>query len=170
MEIRRERACDHQEVYKLIQASFSGAEHADGNEQDLVQALRKSSAFVPELSLVAVDDNRIIGHILFTEVRINNTVQLALAPLSVHPGYQRRGVGQALMREGHKLAAQMGYEFSVVLGSSGYYPKAGYVPADVYGIEPPFDVPRENFMALSLQGEAEPLHGMVMYAPEFFSV
>ena len=44
------------------------------------------------------------------------------------------------------------------------------VPADVYGIEPPFDVPRENFMALSLQGEAEPLHGMVMYAPEFFSV
>ena len=157
MEIRRERACDHQEVYKLIQASFSGAEHAEGNEQDLVQALRKSSAFVPELSLVAVEDNRIIGHILFTEVRINSTVQ-------------RRGVGQALMREGHTLAAQMGYGFSVVLGSSGYYPKAGYVPADVYGIEPPFDVPRENFMALSLQGEAEPLHGMVMYAPEFFSV
>ena len=83
--IRQETPADHAEIYSLIQTAFASAEHRDGNEQDLVNALRKSEAFIPELSLVAQLDGRIAGHILFTKARIVNTTQLALAPLSVLP-------------------------------------------------------------------------------------
>jgi predicted N-acetyltransferase YhbS len=64
------------------------------------------------------------------------------------------------------MAAQMGYGFSVVLGSDKYYPKAGYVSAEQYGIKAPFDVPIKNFMALDLQGDLRKLNGTVEYARE----
>lgn len=70
MKIRRETSRDHDAVYTLIQEAFASAEHSDGNEQDLVQALRASPAFVPELSLVAEENGSLVGHILFTEGRI----------------------------------------------------------------------------------------------------
>lgn len=72
--------------------AFAGAQHSDGNEQDLAAALRKSKSFIPELSLVAVEDDRIAGHILFTRALVNHTEVLALAPLSVLPAYQNRGI------------------------------------------------------------------------------
>lgn len=96
------------------------------NEQDLVNALRQSVAYIPELSLVTEIDGRIAGHIMFTKVQIGESVQLALAPLSVLPEYQRQGIGSALIREGHKRAGELGYGYSIVLGSEAYYPKAGY--------------------------------------------
>ena len=80
MKIRQEERKDHKEVYKLIKEAFATAEHADGNEQDLAEALRKSRAFVPELSLVAEDHGEIIGHILFTEAKVGKDTVLALAP------------------------------------------------------------------------------------------
>ena len=61
----------------------------------------------------------------------------------------------------------MGYEYSIVLGSEKYYPKAGYVPADSVGIKPPFDVPNENFMAYKLDEEAPDIYGVMKYAGEF---
>ena len=103
MKIRQEERKDYGEVYKLIREAFKTAEHADGNEQDLAEALRESRAFVPELSLVAEEHGEIIGHILFTEAKVGEDTVLALAPLSVKPGYQRQGVGAALIRQGHKL-------------------------------------------------------------------
>ena len=70
MYIRQENAKDHREVYGLIKEAFASAEHANGNEQDLVDALRKGEAFIPELSLVAVSDEKIVGHILFTKAKV----------------------------------------------------------------------------------------------------
>ena len=100
MLIRQERPADRGQVYELIKAAFATAEHADGNEQDLVEALRQGEAFVPELSLVAETEDGIVGHILFTKAEAGGETVLALAPLSVRPGWQRRGVGSALMAEG----------------------------------------------------------------------
>lgn len=168
MIIRQEQRNDYEEIYQVVQKAFEEVEHRDGNEQDLVVALRKGVAFVPELSLVAEKNNKIVGHIMFTEIHINGKTQLALAPLSVLPEYQNQGVGKALMAQGHKIATQMGYGFSVVLGSEKYYPKVGYVPAEQYGIKAPFDVPSKNFMALDLQGNSHKLNGIVEYAKEFF--
>lgn len=170
MIIRQEQKSDSEKVYQVVQKAFEKAERCDGNEQDLVAALRKSAAYVPELSLVAEENGEVIAHILFTKIRIGDQTELALAPLSVLPEYQHQGIGKALMARGHQIAAEMGYGFSVVLGSEEYYPKAGYVPAEQYGIQAPFDVPSKNYMALDLQGKPRKLNGTVAYAREFFEV
>ena len=167
MQIRREEKRDYEAVYAVVMAAFAAAEHADGNEQDLVVALRGSEAFCPELSLVAEQDGEIVGHILFTEITIGGKKALALAPLSVAPAHQKQGIGLALMEAGHTIAAELGYGYSVVLGHEAYYPKAGYVPAKEYGIEAPFEVPAENFMAKKLRADAEVAKGIVKYAAEF---
>ena len=97
MKIRRETPNDYKEVYALISEAFASAEHADGTEQDLTAALRKSAAFIPELSLVAESGGRLAGHVLFTRITIGGQEALALAPLSVRPEYQRQGIGTALI-------------------------------------------------------------------------
>ncbi len=133
----------------------------------MVNALRYGSAYIPELSLVAEENGSIIGHIMFTKAEIGGKIVLALAPLSVLPEYQRKGVGTALIEEGHKIAKEMGYAYSVVLGSENYYPKFGYIPADTFGIIAPFDVPRDNFMVYKIKDDAEKIGGVMKYAKEF---
>lgn len=167
MLIRREQPADYASVYHVVKNAFATAEHSDGNEQDLVNALRKSAAFIPELSLIAEENNKIIGHIMFTKLQIGNDIILALAPLSVVPEKQKQGVGAALIAEGHKKAKDLGYNYSVVLGSEKYYPKFGYLPAENFNIQPPFDVPKENFIALKLRDNAPKIAGIVKYAEEF---
>lgn len=167
MKIRQEQLNDYEAVYKVVQAAFANAEHADGNEQDLVAALRKSAAYIPELSLVAEEQGKIIGHIMFTKAFVGSAAVLALAPLSVLPEYQRQGAGSALVEAGHEVARRLGYGYSVVLGSEKYYPRFGYVPAESFKIFPPFTVPRENFMAYKLNSTAINLDGKLCYAKEF---
>ena len=165
--IRQENKNDYEEVYNVIKTAFETAEHSDGNEQDLVVALRKSDNFIPELSLVAVIDNKIVGYILFTKIKIGKQEELALAPLGVLPEYQKQGIGRTLIQEGNKKAKELGYHYSVVLGSDKYYPKFGYVSAKEYGIVAPFDVPDENFMAIKLNDTDIEIKGIVQYAKEF---
>ena len=167
MLIRQETREDYPEVYELIKQAFASAEHADGNEQDLVEALRKSDAFLPELSLVAEEDGKLAGHILFTKANVGDRQVLVLAPLSVRPEMQRRGIGTALIREGHRIARKLGYPFSLVLGSETYYPRMGYVPAEQFGVRVPGGMPSANFMAVRLDENAGDLCGDVIYAKEF---
>ena len=79
--IRQENKNDYEEVYNVIKTAFETAEHSDGNEQDLVVALRKSDNFIPELSLVAVMNNKIVGYILFTKIKIGKQEELSKIPL-----------------------------------------------------------------------------------------
>ncbi|MCI8342139.1 MAG: N-acetyltransferase [Firmicutes bacterium] len=167
MEIRQEKFDDCDEVCEVVKRAFAGAEHSDGNEHELVAALRNSGSFVPELSLVAVDKGKIVGHILFTKAHVGNETELVLAPLSVLPEHQRKGIGLALMKAGHNAAKELGYGWVIVLGHSKYYPKAGYVPASLHGIEAPFDVPDENFMAVKLCENAKKIEGVVRYDNAF---
>ena len=167
MLIRKETEKDYEEVYRLVKDAFASAEHADGNEQDLVTALRKGTAFIPELSLVAETDDCLAGHILFTRALVGSDEVLVLAPLSVRPGYQRQGIGSALITEGHRIAREMGFEYSLVLGSELYYPRFGYIPAEQLGVEVPEGMPSANFMAVRLRDDARPLHDAVTYAEEF---
>lgn len=167
MLIRQETPQDYQEVYDLVAEAFATAEHADGKEQDLVAALRKGPAFIPELSLVAEKDGKLVGHILFTKARVGTQEVLVLAPLSVRPQYQRQGVGGALITEGHRIARQRGYSYSLVLGREIYYPRFGYIPAGQLGVAVPPGIPPANFMAIRLQENAGMLCGTVEYAEEF---
>ena len=93
LEIRKETENDYKEVYNVVKTAFETAEHSDGNEQDLVNELRNSDNFIPELSLVAIENNKIVGYILFTKIELGNNTEIALAPLAVLPEYQKQGVG-----------------------------------------------------------------------------
>lgn len=167
MIIRKERPRDYDAIYLVVKEAFRSAEHADGNEQDLVALLREGKSYIPELALVAEIHGEIVGHIMFTKAKVGESLVLALAPLSVLPGHQRKGIGTALVTQGHKIAKELGYGYSVVLGSEKYYPRMGYVPADTLGILPPFEVPKENFMAYKLQENAARINGTMEYAKEF---
>ena len=101
MLIRKEEPRDYEAVYFIVKNAFESAEHSDGTEQNLVTALRKGDAFIPELSLVAEIDGKIVGHILFTRATVGKDTVLVLAPLSVLPEYQRKGIGISLIKEGH---------------------------------------------------------------------
>ena len=167
IKIRRENEKDYDVIYDVVKTAFSKASHCDGNEQDLVNNLRKGSAYIPELSLVATIDEKIVGYIMFTKINIGGNEEIALAPLAVLPKYQRQGIGTLLIKEGHRIAKELGYNYSVVLGSENYYPKFGYVPAKEYGIKPPFEVDDKNFMAVKLNDNADKIDGTVIYSKEF---
>lgn len=165
--IRQEKASDYAAVYELIKTAFESAAQSDGTEQELVTALRSSKAFIPRLSLVAQQGDKIVGHILFTKVSVGKKTELALAPLSVLPNNQRQGIGRALIAEGHRLARELGYDYAIVLGSPAYYAKSGYCPASRFGIKAPFEAADDYFMAIRLNQNAKPLNGVVKYDPAF---
>ena len=165
--VRQENSNDYDEVYNVVKTAFKTAEHSDGNEQDLVVSLRNSEAFIPELSLVAIENDKIIGYILFTRIMIGKSEEVALAPFAVLPEYQRQGVGTRLIKAGHRIAKEKGYHYSVVLGSEKYYPKLGYNEARLYNIEAPFEVESKNFMAIKLNESKEKISGTVQYSKEF---
>ena len=169
MIIRQEEIKDFDEIKKMVKGAFETAEHTDGNEYLLVDSLRTSNGFVKELALVAEENDIIIGHIMFTKIKVGNKIGLALAPLSVLPSAQNKGVGTALMNKAHAKAKEMGYGFSVVLGSDKYYPKVGYKTAKPFGILAPFEVPDENFMVLFLNDDISSVKGTVEYVKEIFA-
>lgn len=171
--IRQESPADYPAVEQIIEAAFKTMEHSDQNEHHLVARLRNSIAFLPELSLVVSIDDRIVGHILLTKIKIKNASNsvdsLALAPVSVHPAHQRMGIGGQLIEHAHKIAKTLGFGSIVLVGHEAYYPRFGYQQADKYGIRLPFEVPPQNVMLLELQPNSlQNVHGVVEYALEFF--
>ncbi|KMY48749.1 GNAT family N-acetyltransferase [Peribacillus loiseleuriae] len=172
--IKQETSSDYRTVETLIKSAFETAEYTDHDEHNLVARLRKSDALIPELSLLAMIENDIVGHILFTKVTIHNgkekRLSLALAPVAVLPNYQGKGIGSKLILEGINRAKSLGFGSVIVLGHKDYYPRFGFVPASKYGIMAPFEVPNEAFMALELKsGALHSVTGTVEYAKEFFT-
>lgn len=169
--IRQETPADREAVHDVVRAAFGQADEAI-----LVDRLRQNdAAFIPALSLVATVGSEIVGHILFTTIRIiegNGTASpsLALAPVSVAPTYQRRGIGGMLIARGLETATQSGYTSVIVLGHADYYPRFGFAPARQWNIKAPFDVPDTAFMALELvAGGLTGVNGTVAYPVEFAS-
>lgn len=166
--IRQERIEDYNEVCFVIKTAFKGAEHTDGNEHNLVNSLRKSNCFIPKLSIILEVDGKLIGHILFTEVKVGNNTILGLAPISVLPEYQNKGLGGKLIKYGHKVAKELKYKGIVLLGYPDYYTKFGYAPAINYGIRNTFEVPEEFFMAIELEdGSLDEIEGIAQFSKEF---
>lgn len=167
MNIRQTQLNEEVEIAKLVEEAFALAQHRDGTEQILVRKLWHSQAFIPELSLLAEIDGKIVAYILFTRGQVNEHLVLVLAPLAVLPDYQGQGIGKQLILRGHEIARQMGYEYSLVLGDPAYYSQFDYQPADQFNILAPFEVERQYFMASKLNPSATPISGTVTYAEEF---
>jgi predicted N-acetyltransferase YhbS len=153
MEIRLSTKLDNAEIYNVLVCAFGDEE---GHEiVKLVSDLFNDKTALPFLSLVAVDDGKIIGHILFTKAKITQkdeavSVQI-LAPLAVLPEQQSEGVGKALIKAGLKELRTQGVELVFVLGHPDYYPSTGFIPAGKLGLEAPYPIPEKNEGAWMVQ-------------------
>jgi putative acetyltransferase len=170
--IRQENPGDYSGIRETNVMAFDKGE----NEAQLVELIRNSEQFIPDLSLVAVkDDGEVIGHILFSIINLitkHGTVYtLGLAPMAVKPDYQNSGIGSALVNEGLRVCKALGYKHVFVLGHPNFYPRFGFSPASHFGIESPFPVPDEVFMALEIKkGSLSELQGKIEYPPAFNAV
>ena len=164
--IRPEQAGDAASVRQVNERAFGAPAEAD-----LVDALRGSDG---SISLVAIANGAVVGHILFTPVTLDaaGAVRAAgLAPVSVLPEHQRAGVGTQLVRAGLAACREQGYSAVVVVGHPSYYPRFGFTPAHTYGLRCEFAVPRDAFMVAVLDPQVLPhLAGLVRYRPEFAAV
>lgn len=166
--IRREQPEDVAMIRHVNEQAFKNAAEAD-----LVDKLRHSQHVT--LSLVAVQNDRVVGHILFSPVTIESqekTVQaIGLAPMAVLPELQRQGIGSLLVRAGLEECRQAGHECVVVVGHPEYYPRFGFAPASRYSLTCEYDVPDDVFMAVELrQGALRGCAGLVKYQSEFNEV
>jgi putative acetyltransferase len=167
--IRSEAPDDAAGIATLLTDAFSRK-----YEAELVAAIRNSGPFDPELSLVCVENEVIVGYVLFSPVVIRSaendeTPALALAPVAVLSAFRNQGIGTALIEEGIHRSYKKGVKIIVVLGEPGYYRRFRFEPAKDYQIKPPWEVPEGHFMVLALETNVlRDVHGVVHY-PKAFS-
>ena len=165
--IRAERAADIPWIRAVNERAFG-----QPDEAALVDAVRARGE--RSISLVAVDGERLVGHIFFTPVTIRGPDAVheaaGLAPMAVEPAYQRRGIGSRLVAQGLDRCRESGYRIAVVLGHPTYYPRFGFVAARLHGIRFELDVPDDAFMVIELvPGALDGCTGAARYAREFMS-
>lgn len=174
VKIRQETKADHQAVFEIVKAAFASMDVSEHNEQFIVEQLRKTANFVPELSLVAcLDDGTIVGHILLTKTTIEDEGKsyksLVLAPVSVLPEYQNQKIGSQLIVAAQNKALELGYASIVLVGHAHYYPRFGYELCRKFGIKMPFEAPEINCMAIELLPDAlKNVKGTVQFDVAFF--
>jgi len=166
MEIRDERAGDEDAIRRVHRNAFGG-----DAEARLVDLLRARARVV--VSLVALEDDHLVGHVLFSPVTIEGAHDgraLGLAPVGVLPQCQRRGIGAHLIREGLTRCGRDGYELVVLIGAPEYYARFGFEAAKPLGLDNEYGV-NDEFMVLELRkGSLEGVSGLVRYAREFAEV
>ncbi|MCB9933331.1 MAG: N-acetyltransferase [Planctomycetes bacterium] len=168
MLIRPETSNDIAAIRTVNEAAFETSAEAD-----LVDGLR-AAGVSPFISLVAETDGRVVGHILFTPVKVVGEVTwpaLALAPMAVLPEFQRRGIGSQLVHAGLEACRAAGHEVVFVLGHPEYYPRFGFRRMSEFGITCEFNAPDEVLMVLELTpGAIAGRRGEVRYHPLFQGV
>lgn len=163
MWIRWEKPEDIADIRYVTEAAFMPVAHSNQTEADVIDALRAAGALT--ISLVAIEDDELIGHVAFSPVTIDGQSQgwYGLGPVAVRPDFQREGVGQDLIRKGLARLEEMGAEGCVVLGDPDYYVRFGFEA--VPGLELR-GVPPEYFQCLTFGGRKPP-RGTVAYHPAF---
>ena len=166
--IREERPDDADEVFKVNQQAF-GREA----EAKLVDMLRKAEA--SSISLVAIVDEKLAAHIIFSTVEVERAdkglVAMGLAPMAVLPDYQKHGIGSQLANAGIEACREAGVDVVFVLGHVDFYSRFGFEPAAKFGLFYGTEEFGPYFMALELTpGSLEGLSGLVQYRQEFDDV
>jgi putative acetyltransferase len=162
IEIRSETPADVAAIEAVTIAAFLNAPHTGHNEQFIVRALRKAGVLA--VSLVAIAEGNVIGHVAVSPVSISDgtTGWYGLGPISVLPEHQGRDVGSRLMREALRNLAKKEAAGCVLLGEPAFYGRFGFQadPALVLA-----DVPAEYFQALKLRPSTA--RGTVVYHRAF---
>jgi len=166
--IRPETAADYDAIRKVNDEAFG-----DTLEAKLVDAIRESDRFVPELSLVAVSEGQTHGHVISSYVDVEPGARrvLQVGPLAVLPSHQRRGIGSALMEETIRIADARGEPLLLIEGNPKYYERFGFTRADAVGIEPPPEAHGpQYFMVRPLAGYDPAFRGRAIYPAETFGI
>jgi predicted N-acetyltransferase YhbS len=170
--IRPEQPLDHDRVRELIRRAFGSSDLGHHGEAELVDRLRDNCP--DHVSLVAVDDDRVVGHIFFSPVSIEGTdpplAGMGLAPMAVEPDRQGEGIGSALVRAALEQLSAAGCPYVVVLGHPDYYPRFGFEPASRFRISHGFaGVPQDVFFVKSLNVDSlrSLSQAVAMYRNEF---
>jgi len=139
LKIRQEKPSDYEEVNELVKISFAANPDDDGTTHEYLNEIRKKDTFIPELSLIAENENgKIIGQIvlykMIIKTRDKNITELLLSPVSVHPEYFRKGIARSLIKESFQIAKEIGYKAVFLCGDPNLYRKFGFKPSFEYKI------------------------------------
>jgi len=147
--IRDEEVSDHNSISEVTRAAFETLEISDHTEQHIIEELRSAQALA--VSLVAELDGLVVGHIAFSPVSISDGTPgwYGLGPVSVHPDYQRLGIGKELIQEGLSRLRKLNAKGCCLVGHPAYYPQFGFKNVEKLVFE---GVPSEAFFALSFDG------------------
>lgn len=147
--IRDEKETDYQAISDVTKSAFETMEISGHTEQFIIEAVRAAKALT--VSLVAELDGRIVGHIAFSPVTISDGTRdwYGLGPVSVHPDFQRKGIGKALINEGLSRLRSLNAKGCCLVGHPEYYRQFGFRNPKGLILE---GVPEEVFFALSFDG------------------
>ena len=176
--IRPEEHRDYKSIVSLILRSFQeGTDYSDGTDIiALVEEIRDSQYYIPELSFVAELDNKVVGHFLFSKFPLSPTRQgghgddseiVMLVPVSVHPDYFRQGIGTAMLTMGIEKVRQLGCKGITVEGNDRFYNKVGFRTSSEFHIFPtsgfPMTEPRCMMCQETYEGSLNGIHGYIVY-------
>jgi len=164
IQVRNERPGDIDAIREVNRQAFNQEQ-----EGRIVDALRERGGVL--LSLVAIANGAVVGHIMFSPLTVGTAIGAGLGPMAVLPDYQRQGVGTQLVERGLARLTDSGCPFVVVIGHPDFYPRFGFQAAAGYGLTCEWDVPPEAFMVAVLEPEfTHSLAGLTRYRSEFSTV
>ena len=180
IKIRPEEHKDYKSIVSLILRSFQeGTAYSDGTDIiALVEEIRDSKYYIPELSFVAELDNKVVGHFLFSKFPLSPTKQgghgdgadseiVMLAPVSVHADYFRQGIGITMLTMGIEKVREFGYKGITVEGNYKFYNQVGFHTSSEYNIFPtsgyPMKEPRCMMCQETYKGSLKGIHGYIVY-------
>lgn len=178
--IRQETHHDYKDIVSLILRSFKeGTDHSDGTDViALVEEIRESENYIPELSFVAELDGKIVGHFLFSHFPLSKSKEgghsaakdseiVMLAPVAVHADYLRQGIGTAMLTMGVEEVRKQGYKGITVEGDFHFYNKLGFRTSSDFGIFPTSGYPMKEPRCMMCQelypGALSGIAGYVVY-------
>ena len=177
--IRPEEPKDYKSIVSLILRSFQeGTDYSDGTDIiALVEEIRGSVYYIPELSFVAELDNQVVGHFLFSKFPLSpakdgghdetDSEIVMLAPVSVHADYFRQGIGTAMLTLGIEKVRELGYKGITVEGNYKFYNQVGFRTSSEYDIYPtsgyPMIEPRCMMCQETYEGSLDGIHGYIVY-------
>jgi putative acetyltransferase len=166
--VRAETRDDHDTIRQIVDEAFG-----DTITSKIVDGIRASDRFVPELSLLAVSEGQSLGHVIssFVDLVPGTSRVLQVGPLAVVPSHQRQGIGTSLMQETIRIADELGEPLLLIEGSPKYYGRFGFTRADAVGIEPPPEAHGpQYFMLRPLRAYDPTVRGRAVYPAETFGI